>query len=566
MSLDTKTALQASLDGLTLESELGGGGMSRVYTALDERLGRKVVVKVLRPELAASISAERFEREIRLAASLQHPNIVPLLLAGDANGLPYFTMPFVEGESLRARLAAGPLSITEVVGVLRDVVRALSYAHARGVVHRDIKPDNVLLSNGTAVVADFGIAKALSASRTESSSATLTQHGIAIGTPAYMSPEQAAGEGNVDHRTDIYALGCMAYEMLAGRTPFHGRALATTLAAQIVEPPRPLTHWRTDIPAPLADLVTSCLAKNVEARPQSASDIGDVLDGLSSGRVSTKPLSFSGDSRPSSRLMQYGLGVVAVGTVVAVVSATTLLRKGREGLPISAATVDSGMVLVPMGTYVIGSSSGPAESRPPHAVRLQAFGVDRHEVTIGDYRRFVEAGLARATWEPNAPSQLPVTGVLLAEADSFCTWKYADGGRLPTEEEWEAAARGMGQRKYPWGNSWDSAAANVASPDGRPVAGGSFPRGRTPEGVEDMIGNVWEWTSSRFIPYAGVAEDSAGLFVIRGGAYNSLVEVATAYYRGRARAVSARSHLAATGFRCAMSATQPNESTQPGRR
>ncbi len=354
MSLDTSAKLQESLGGLILESELGGGGMSHVYTARDERLGRKVVVKVLRPELAASISVERFEREIRLAASLQHPNIVPLLFAGDASGLPYFTMPFVEGESLRARLAAGPLSITEVVGVLRDVVRALSYAHHRGVVHRDIKPDNVLLSNGTAVVADFGIAKALSASRTESSSATLTEQGIALGTPAYMSPEQAAGDSDVDHRTDIYALGCMAYEMLTGRTPFHGRPSATTLAAQIVEAPLPLAHWRADVPAPLADLVTSCLAKSVQARPQSAKDIGEVLDGLSTDGVWAAPPSLPGDSRPASRLMQYGLGVVAVGTVVAVVSATTLLRKGREGLPIPAATVDSGMVLVPMGTYVIG--------------------------------------------------------------------------------------------------------------------------------------------------------------------------------------------------------------------
>jgi len=565
MSLDTRSKLQESLRGLVLEGELGGGGMSHVYMARDERLGRKVVVKLLRPELAASISAERFEREILLAASLQHANIVPLLHAGDAGGLPYFTMPFVEGESLRARLASGPLSISEAISVLRDVVGALSYAHGRGVVHRDIKPDNVLLSSGIAVVTDFGIAKALSASRTDSGGATLTEQGIAIGTPAYMSPEQVAGDSSVDHRTDIYAVGCMAYEMLTGRTPFHGRPSSTTLAAHVLEPPLPLTHWRADVPAPLADLVTSCLAKNVRDRPQSASDIGAVLDRISSGNMSALPLSSSADTRPAkTRLMLYGLGIVAVG-VLAVVSATTqLFRAGRDGLRVADATVDSGMVLVPMGTYVIGSSSGPLASRPPHAVRLNAFGIDRQEVTISDYQRFVEAGLAQATWESNASPRLPVMGVLQAEAASYCAWKHADGGRLPTEEEWEAAARGTGERAYPWGNSWDSTAANVASPDGRPVAVGSFPRGRTPEGMEDMIGNVWEWTSSPFTPYDGVASDT-GLYVIRGGAHNSLVEVATAYYRGRARAVSPRSHLAATGFRCAMSARQPGVIRGSGR-
>jgi serine/threonine-protein kinase len=195
--------------------------MSQVFVAQDVRLGRKVIVKVLSPELAAALSAERFEREIRVAASLQQANIVPVLAAGDANGMPYFTMPFVQGESLRKRLVEGPgLNVSEIVRILGDVARALAYAHEQGVVHRDIKPDNVLLSGGTAVVTDFGIAKAISASRTASGGATLTQVGTSIGTPAYMSPEQAAGEPDVDHRADIYAFGCMAYELIAGRPPF----------------------------------------------------------------------------------------------------------------------------------------------------------------------------------------------------------------------------------------------------------------------------------------------------------------------------------------------------------
>jgi serine/threonine-protein kinase len=208
--------LDAALTGAyEIERELGGGGMSRVFLATERALGRQVVVKVLPPEMAEGVSADRFTREVRLAARLQHPHIVPLLSAGDADGLPWFTMPFVEGESLRARLArAGELPVAEALRTMREVASALAYAHGRGIVHRDIKPENVLLSEGAAMVSDFGVAKAL-ADAGESGGATLTSLGVALGTPAYMAPEQGMADPRTDHRADIYAFGVLAYELLA---------------------------------------------------------------------------------------------------------------------------------------------------------------------------------------------------------------------------------------------------------------------------------------------------------------------------------------------------------------
>jgi serine/threonine protein kinase/TolB-like protein/Tfp pilus assembly protein PilF len=264
----------------TLDRELGGGGMSTVFVARDNVLGRMVVVKVLPYELAATVSVDRFKREIMLSAALQHPHIVPVLSAGEADGLPFFIMPFVEGESLRARLARGPLSVREAVSILKDVGRALQYAHGRGIIHRDIKPDNILLTGGTATVTDFGVAKAISASRESAKltpggarTGTITLVGTSIGTPAYMAPEQAAGDPSTDHRADLYALGIVGYEMLVGAPPFHGRAPQQLLAAQLTEPPTPIGHRRYDVPAALAQLIMRLLEKDPGKRPKTANEV-----------------------------------------------------------------------------------------------------------------------------------------------------------------------------------------------------------------------------------------------------------------------------------------------------
>ena len=249
--------------------------MAHVFLARDETLGRAVVVKVLPVELGTGLSAERFSREIRLAAQLQEPRIVPVLAAGTTReGLPYYTMPFVRGQSLRARLGGGPLPIAEATDILSDVARALAYAHANGIVHRDIKPENILLAGDTAVVTDFGIAKAVGDALPLVSEAaapgTLTEIGTSLGTPAYMAPEQAAGDA-VDHRADLYSWGVVAYEVLAGKHPFAGKTTARQLiAAHIGSDVPPLQAARADVPPALAALVASCLEKERERRPQTA--------------------------------------------------------------------------------------------------------------------------------------------------------------------------------------------------------------------------------------------------------------------------------------------------------
>jgi serine/threonine-protein kinase len=264
--------------GYTLERELGGGGMSRVFVACENALGRTVVIKVMSPDLAEALNVERFRREIQLAARLQHPHIVPLLTAGDAGGLPYFTMPFIQGESLRDRLRArGELPVSDAVRVLREVAAALAYAHANGVVHRDIKPDNVMISGGSAMVMDFGVAKAVTDAVTTRAT-TLTQLGVALGTPAYMAPEQAAADPTTDHRADLYAFGVMAYEMMTGETPFAGRPAQAMLAAHAVETPEPITRRRPAVPAGLAALIMRCLEKRPSDRPQSADEVVRILD------------------------------------------------------------------------------------------------------------------------------------------------------------------------------------------------------------------------------------------------------------------------------------------------
>ncbi|HEU4525957.1 MAG TPA: serine/threonine-protein kinase, partial [Gemmatimonadales bacterium] len=263
-------------DRYIIERELGRGGMAYVYLARDRRYERPVAVKVLDPDIATAVGSERFLREIRITAQLQHPHIVPLLDSGEASTLLYAVMPYIEGESLRDRLMGqGRLATTEAVTVAWEVADALDYAHRRGVVHRDIKPENILVSNGHAMVADFGIARAVGLA----GGATLTGVGFPIGTAAYMSPEQATAASLVDGRSDIYSLGCVLYEMIAGRMAFTGPSLKSVLTQQLTVDP-PLVHIsRPDVPPAIIAIVRRCMMKQPEERYQSAGELAQDLRG-----------------------------------------------------------------------------------------------------------------------------------------------------------------------------------------------------------------------------------------------------------------------------------------------
>ncbi len=257
------TFQQALADRYRIERELGVGGMARVYLARDLKHDRLVAVKVMLPEVAASFGAERFLREIQLAARLTHPHILPLLDSGTADGVPFYVMPFVDGEDIRAWLDRdGRLGVADAVQIAREVADALNYAHAADVLHRDVKPENILMLAGHAVMLDFGVARAMSASMEEDASADGEAAGMAVGTPAYMSPEQAAGEAGIDGRSDQYGLGLMLWEMLAGEQPFTGPTVQAVIAKRFFEVPAPIDTKRPEVPPHVVDALTRSLASD----------------------------------------------------------------------------------------------------------------------------------------------------------------------------------------------------------------------------------------------------------------------------------------------------------------
>jgi TolB-like protein len=334
--------LLAALGGsYTIERELTGGGMALVFAGEDHDLGRKVVIKILPPELAATVSAERFRREILTVARLQHPHIVPILKAGEVDGLPYFVMPYVDGESIDVKLRrTGAFGVRETLGIMKDAARALAFAHERGVVHRDIKPGNILLAAGSATVTDFGVAKALSSARRSGEKGNgLTNTGMSLGTILYMAPEQAAGDPDIDGRADIYSLGVTAYEMLAGAAPFANLSPREMLTARLTLPPPPLSTIRKDVPIGLEKVIAKCLAIDPADRWQAAAALVEALE---------DPETLSGSFASTANIARHGKRVKR-----AVIGALALI----------------GAIVVSTGIYAkvhAGSGSAMAESTAAH--------------------------------------------------------------------------------------------------------------------------------------------------------------------------------------------------------
>ena len=338
--VDALTRLHLALgDRYTIERELGRGGMAIVYLAHDLRHNRRVALKVLFPEFAASLGAERFTREIGIAAVLTHPHIVPLYDSGNADGLPFYVMPFIEGETLGQRLEREPpIPVDEALRIAREVADALEYAHGHGIVHRDIKPDNIMLAGGHAMVADFGIARAIDAAGV----GRLTSTGLSIGTPHYMSPEQTFSEDVIDGRSDVYALGCVAYEMLAGRPPFGGET-ARAIAIRHSRDPVP-TLTRPDLPPSIRLAIERALAKDPAERWATAAEFAAALAGLESSAPRPRV--------PAAR-RAISKGVLATGTIaLALIAGAVALRSRSTPRP----TTDPNLVAV-LPFRVVGDSS-----------------------------------------------------------------------------------------------------------------------------------------------------------------------------------------------------------------
>ncbi|HEX9167070.1 MAG TPA: protein kinase [Gemmatimonadales bacterium] len=437
----------ALADRYRLERELGAGGMATVYLAEDLKHHRRVAVKVLRPDLAVTLGADRFLREIGIAARLSHPHILPLHDSGEADGFLYYVMPYVEGTSLRQKLAReGELPVPEAVRILHDLADAMAHAHAQGIVHRDIKPENVMLTGRHAVVTDFGVAKALGEAQSSGTSSR-TSAGVALGTPAYMAPEQATGDAHVDARADLYAWGVVAYELLAGQPPFVRATPQNTLAAQATATPEPVTAHRANLPGLLTTLVMQCLEKRPADRPQTAAELVTRLEAVltpSGGMTPTDTQPYVTAAarrvRRRTRLITTGMAVVAVVAS----GAAWRLRSGAPAPPVvvrqMAVTTDPGLevepALSPDGRFVAYTTGPLVRSRVK--VRQVASGDALHLTTdSAGAERFPQwtsngariAFLARGTvWTAPALGGQPTALLTSGTGQTIVDFSISNGG------------------------------------------------------------------------------------------------------------------------------------------
>ncbi len=636
-------------DKLRLIRPLGQGGMGVVWAARHLALETDVAVKLIRPERAAADPAlvARFEREARATARIAHPNVVEVKDYGAVDGaVPYLVMELLRGFSLAELIErGGRLSLATAKALVRQVGSALESAHERGVVHRDIKPHNLFItdaSRGDAIVVkvlDFGVAKTLGDVQVPGGSATLTETGMVIGSPPYMSPEQLEGSRDVDLRSDLWSLGVIVYEALTGAQPFQGGSFVTVGAAVLRGRYRPASELRPNLPPAVDDWFAKALCLDRDGRFPSARAMVDAFLALDHAPAEDGPIAIdeaagappagAGDAgeapaspyaatepSPAVQLVDAGTadhaplakrptgkrrsiarlrtGLVAAAVCAAGVAGVRLSAKAWAPRP--PAGCPQGMALVGGATFAMGSAADaetPSDETPRHDVTVQAFCLDVTEVTVAAYAACKECDRpARATvdFEGLTPkgrdfeSQFcngasrgdhPVNCVDWHQAKAYCA---AQGKRLPTEAEWELAARGKEGRTYPWGDAPPSAARlnacgaecsrmlterreavgkgpwpemydeDDAAPQTAPV--GKYPAGASPAGVLDLAGNVWEWTESAYCPYD---KDDCGdsRRVLRGGGWDTTESQDVRAARRYPSAPTARGK--SIGFRCARS-------------
>lgn len=641
--------LGRSIDGrYRIDSLIGVGGMGSVYRATRLLIGDEVAIKILHTERMDANSSERFRREAQAAARLKHPNAVSIYDFGiSTDGLQYLVMEFLEGESLRESTKQGPLDFTVAAEITSQVCAALDEAHRRHIIHRDIKPDNIILSptpSGLRVkVLDFGIAKL----RDETAS-HITQTGSVMGTPHYMSPEQCLGE-ELDPRADIYSVGIVLYEMLCGRVPFNSPISTAVVVQHVSQPPPSLRSINPAVPPGLEAVVLHAIEKSRDRRPATAGTLAQELTAAlrsapapaigyprfaqpaptpflhevevneetverARNKVASLPqpnlpltvhlpshqrgvpslptprrqteegnAAVTGRLKKSVPVKYVAAGLIAL-LAVALLSLFLLWPEGRrsnenvttnvsnDGSAQNSSASDQplvsrdgpkgaarpvtpvGMAVVEGGQFSMGSNKGDQDSKPVHMVTIKSFYIDLNEVTCEAYKRFVDEtgrrapeGWANGTYREGTGKH-PVTGVSWEDAAAYARWV---GKRLPTEQEWELAARGKSGLRYPWGNLWKPGCANAADEGAarkRFADVGSY-NCASPFGAQDLIGNAWEWTASDWVPYPGgrlSTQTTGGEKVIRGGSWQTPQDYATATYRSGFEGVGDK-----TGFRCA---------------
>ena len=579
--------LGKTIGRVRIDKYLAHGGMAEVYLGTHLTLDRQVAVKVLHSYIEENSDLlARFHREAKVVAGLRHPNIVQIYDFDAVDGHPYIVMEYLKGPTLASYLRElhgrnERIQPHQVARLLKALTASLDYAHEQGVIHRDIKPGNILLHKKTgeipldqpltndveAILTDFGLVRI-------ANSASQTASGMVSGTPAYMSPEQARGD-SIDHRTDIYSLGIVLYEMLAGRVPFEADSSLTVIYKQINDPPPPISG----ISPAVQKVIDRALTKKPEDRyPTSSNMAVDFYLAIGMSREAETIINALPEEAKSVHSNVYGsapqiaapqaqmtasrknvwIGVGAffvIGLITLLIGAFFLFSRltGAVETPVNnetpvsgpaSATGDlpsaEGMAEIPSDTYVVGSLAGDDYHSPPKEVLLDRFWIDKYQTTYDQYAQFLTATNGQSQEILGAGNQ-PVRGVTWDQALAYCTWANK---RLPTEAEWEAAGRGSGPnpRLYPWGEDPTAGGKVLDLPSQDTYEVGSMPFNQSPFGVYDLASNVWEWVGE---PYA---ETPAGSKILRGGRFG--LPILDLAYRLSVLPDDER-YVKFAGFRCA---------------